>query len=85
MMTLLLLSITPAGAQVFKCVDDKGKTTFSDRPCESSSAEQVIEHRSRGESSSSTNKPADKRSGLGHFVDRAQQRSKQPDARNGGK
>lgn len=85
MMSLLLLAISPAGAQVFKCVDNRGKTTFSDRPCESNSAEKVIEQRSRGESSSSANKPAVKRSGLGHFVDRAEQMSKKPDTRNDGK
>lgn len=43
MTSLFLLAITPAGAQVFKCVVSRGKTIFSDHPCESSSAEKVIE------------------------------------------
>lgn len=84
MTSLFLLAITPAGAQVFKCVDSRGKTSFSDRPCESSSAEKVIEQRSRGELPSA-NKSADKRSGLGRFVDRAEQMSKRPGTRNDGK
>ncbi|TNF07110.1 MAG: DUF4124 domain-containing protein, partial [Gammaproteobacteria bacterium] len=67
-----------------KCVDDKGKTSFSDRPCESSSAETVIEQRFSSESPSSANKSADKRSGLGHFVDRAEQMSKKPETGKGG-
>ncbi|MEZ5528930.1 MAG: DUF4124 domain-containing protein [Porticoccaceae bacterium] len=73
---LTLLLSAPADAAVFKCVDEKGKLTFRDRPCESEKngvSEKIEDKGSRsGQPMSESSRKEKKRTGLGTFIDRAE-------------
>lgn len=73
----LLLSADISAGAVFKCKDEKGKTTFSDRPCPDKQ-EEVVREKPSPPKQSSAEQPQKNRAGYGNFIDRARQ-VKSPD------
>ena len=61
-----------ASASIYKCVDAKGNTTFSDTPC-SSSAEivQKDDHDDTGEKTKAKTPPKKTKGGWSGYIDRA--------------
>jgi len=76
-----LLAPILASAGVYKCIDDSGKTTFSDRPCEDASGGNVeAKENPKKDTSTKTRSSAEqkKRQGLGTYIDRAHGISTKP-------
>lgn len=67
-----LVSVQVAAGPVFKCKDEKGNTTFSDRPC-SEKQQEVIREEQPEPKQPSGQQPQKNRGGYGNFIDRARE------------
>ena len=74
------IALEAVSASVYKCIDEKGRTAFSDTPC-SPSAEKLDGHHASDRREKKSAKPLSKksvnesskstRSGMGEYIDRA--------------
>ena len=61
-------------AEIYKCVGEGGKVTFSDLPCGKSAAKEVkVDSTKPAQSPAAKNKEGKKRGGYGRFIDRSRE------------